>query len=416
METQKCKGARDFLPADMEKFRQVEDAFLNTCLNWGYSEIKTPTLEHIHLFTQAGTLTPAMLGRVYSFLDWDGWGGERIVLRPDGTIPTARLYIENMPENKIARLCYVTNVFAFEETGTEAREKWQCGVELIGDEGPTSDAEIIALALEALKPLGIEKTGIKLSHAGVLKALIEELKLAADDREALLEEILEGNWQAFSGVKSKNKSILSAISALMELKGSSSGFLANLEAMPSISLNLRREIRKFSAVTELLDVLGYKYDIDFTSIKGFEYYTGVCFKIRASGKKICSGGRYDNLVALVGGKSTPACGFAFFLDEIARLVKPWSRQKAEKTVLIKASGKVPAAVKASFELALALRRAGLVAEFDFRGSQSKARWTVTLPDKPGTFSVTDQTRGVQKKVTSLNDVINVIGGFGKSGK
>ena len=65
METQKCKGARDLLPVDMERFRQVEDAFLNSCLNWGYREIKTPTLEYIHLFTQAGTLTPAMLGRVY---------------------------------------------------------------------------------------------------------------------------------------------------------------------------------------------------------------------------------------------------------------------------------------------------------------------------------------------------------------
>lgn len=77
METQKCKGARDLLPEDMERFRQVEDAFRNSCINWGYKEIKTPTLEYIHLFTAAGTLTPAMLGRVYSFLDWDGWGRAR---------------------------------------------------------------------------------------------------------------------------------------------------------------------------------------------------------------------------------------------------------------------------------------------------------------------------------------------------
>lgn len=416
METQKCKGARDLLPADMQRFRQVEEAFLNTCLNWGYREIKTPTLEYIHLFTQAGTLTPAMLGRVYSFLDWDGWGGERVVLRPDGTIPAARLFIENMLGQKIARLCYITNVFAFEETGAEDREKWQCGVELLGDAGPTSDAETISLALEILKLLGINKPDIKLSHAGVLKALIEDLKLGAEAKEALLEEILEGNWQALSLVRSKNGRTVSAISALLNLKGRSSGFLANLEAMPSISLSLRREIKKFSGVTGLLDTLGYKYDIDFTSIKGFEYYTGLCFKIRAGGRKICSGGRYDNLVGLVGGDNTPACGFAFFLDEIARIIKPWSRQKADKTVLIKAAGKSPAAVKNSFELAGALRRAGLVAEFDFCGSQSSARWTVTPLDKPRAFAVSDENKGLQRKVTSLNDVINVIGGFGKGGK
>lgn len=418
METQKCKGARDLLPADMERFRKIEDAFLSTCLNWGYREVRTPTLEHIHLFTQAGTLTPAMLGRVYSFLDWDGWGGERIVLRPDGTIPSTRLYIENMAGQKIARLCYITNIFAFEETGVENREKWQCGVELLGDPGPASDAEIISLALEMLKPLDIGKIEIKLSHAGILKALIEELKLAADTREALLEEILEGNWQALSSIKSRKKGIMTAISALMNLKGTSSGFLANLEAMPSISPGLRKEIRKFSAVTGLLDALGCKYDIDFTSIKGFEYYTGLCFKLRAGNKKICSGGRYDNLAGLVGGKNTPACGFAFSIDELARMVKPWSRQKADKTVLIK-SGISGNTVRASFDLASALRRAGLIAELDFSGSQSNARWTISQAragKTDNTFSVRDESTGLVQKVTSLNDVINVIGGFGKVGK
>jgi len=416
METQKCKGARDLLPVDMERFRQVEDAFLNSCLNWGYREIKTPTLEYIHLFTQAGTLTPAMLGRVYSFLDWDGWGGERIVLRPDGTIPAARLYIENMQGQKITRLCYITNIFAFEETGKENREKWQCGVEMLGDSGPTSDAEIIALALEILRSLGITRSELKLSHAGILKALIEELKLSANAKEALLDEILEGNWQALANIKSSNKSVVTVISALMNLKGKSNGFLSNLKAMPAISPKLKNEIAKFSRVTELLDSLGYSYKIDFTSIKGFEYYTGLCFKIISSGKKICSGGRYDNLVSLVGGKNTPACGFAFYLDELAGMVKPWSRQKAEKTVLIKAGQKSPVLVKASFELAGALRRAGLVAEFDFCGSQLPARWSVTVKEKPKAFVIREESKGIDKKVTKLNEVIDIIGGYGKLGK
>ncbi|MGD0856997.1 MAG: ATP phosphoribosyltransferase regulatory subunit, partial [Dehalococcoidia bacterium] len=149
METQKCKGARDLLPVDMERFRQVEDAFLNSCLNWGYREIKTPTLEYIHLFTQAGTLTPAMLGRVYSFLDWDGWSGERVVLKPDATIPVARLYTEQLAQKGYpARLSYVTNTFVFEETGTRARERWQCGAELIGAGSSLADAELVAFACD----------------------------------------------------------------------------------------------------------------------------------------------------------------------------------------------------------------------------------------------------------------------------
>jgi histidyl-tRNA synthetase len=416
METQKCKGARDLLPQDMERFRQVEEAFLNSCLNWGYCEIKTPTLEYIHLFTQAGTLTPAMLGRVYSFLDWDGWGGERVVLRPDGTIPAVRLYNENIASQKISRLCYITNIFAFEETGKENREKWQCGVELLGDSNPTSDAEIIALALEIVKSLGISRVELKLSHAGILKALIEELKLSSEAKDALLDEILDGNWQALAGVKGSNKDIAAAAAALMKLKGKSGGFLANLKSLPSISHNLKNEIDKFASVSGLLDTLGYSYSIDFTSIKGFEYYTGLCFKIISGNKKICSGGRYDNLVGLVGGKKTPACGFAFFLDEVVEIVKPWSRQKADKTALIQTDRETATSIKASFELAGALRRAGLVAEFAFCGSQMMARWKVTVQDKSGAFVIKDQSKGVQKKVKSANDVINIIGGFGKVGK
>ena len=72
MISQKCKGARDLLPKDMQAFRFIEDAFSKSCLRWGYREVRTPTLEYLHLFTAAGTLTPSMLGKVYSFLDWDG--------------------------------------------------------------------------------------------------------------------------------------------------------------------------------------------------------------------------------------------------------------------------------------------------------------------------------------------------------
>src|SRR3990170_5824706 len=89
-ESLRCRGMRDLLPAEMRRFRLVETAFREVCLGWGYEEVRTPVIEHLHLFTTVGTLSPRMLGRVYSFLDWDGWSGERVVLRPDSTIPTAR--------------------------------------------------------------------------------------------------------------------------------------------------------------------------------------------------------------------------------------------------------------------------------------------------------------------------------------
>src|SRR4030066_201489 len=132
MKNQKCKGMQDLLPGDMVRFRRIEDTFRTCCGNWGYREVRTPTLEYLYLFTAAGTLTPGMLSKVYSFLDWDGWSGERVVLRPDGTIPVARLYIDSLDKAELAKLFYVTNIFIFEETGTANREKWQGGVGVIG--------------------------------------------------------------------------------------------------------------------------------------------------------------------------------------------------------------------------------------------------------------------------------------------
>ena len=125
MKIQRCKGSRDLSPEEMRRFRLIEGTFRDCCLKAGYEEVRTPTVEYLHLFTATGTLTPGTLRRVYSFLDWDGWSGERVVLRPDGTIPVARLYIDAMKKAELAKLFYITNVFIFEETGTKTRERWQ---------------------------------------------------------------------------------------------------------------------------------------------------------------------------------------------------------------------------------------------------------------------------------------------------
>ena len=87
MRVQKCKGTCDLSTEEMRRFRFIEGAFRNSCGKWGYQEVRTPTIEYMHLFTSTGTLTPGKLSKVYSFLDWDGWSGERVVLRPESTIP-----------------------------------------------------------------------------------------------------------------------------------------------------------------------------------------------------------------------------------------------------------------------------------------------------------------------------------------
>jgi len=410
MTSQKCKGARDLLPKDIEAFRFIEDVFRRSCLSWSYQEVRTPTLEYLYLFTTAGTLTPDMLSKVYSFLDWDGWSGERVVLRPDGTIPIARLYIENLPQQEIARLFYVTNVFAFEETGKENRERWQCGVELIGRDKPASDVELILLAIEILRSLNIGDVQIQLSHAGVLKALLKELKLKPDEEIRLLDQVFDGNWQALMETKPSNSDIGRLISLLLDLRGKTSGFLENLKALPQIPVTLKPALDNFSEIASFLDALSCNYQIDITSTRGFEYYTGLCFQFSAKGEKIGSGGRYDNLIPLIGGKNTPACGFALHVNPLTNLVQPQAKRKAEQGILVRCDKTTPDSIRISFQLAQLLRQAGYTTELDFSGRQSDWRWAIAVQEKPPYFLVIDQARNQKKEASSIADAIKMVGG------
>ena len=136
-ESLRCPGMDDLGPeGEMARFRRIEEVFRNSCESWGFREIgngggaSPPFHERRHSL-------PQMLGRVYSFLDWDGWSGERVVLRPDGTIPAARLYWERY-RGDIAKFFYVENLFRF-ASPEERREVWQCGAELIGNSWPAGD-------------------------------------------------------------------------------------------------------------------------------------------------------------------------------------------------------------------------------------------------------------------------------------
>jgi histidyl-tRNA synthetase len=352
--------------------------------------VRTPTLEYLYLFTAASTLTPNMLSKVYSFLDWDGWSGERVVLRPDGTIPIARLYIENLSQQEIARLFYVTNVFAFEETGKENRERWQCGVELIGSDKPASDVELILLAIETLRSLNVGDVQIQLSHAGVLKALLKELKLNPDKEIRLLDQVFDGNWQVLTETKPSNSDIGRLISLFLDLRGKTSGFLENLKALPQIPVTLKPALDNFSEIASFLDALSCNYQIDITSTRGFEYYTGLCFQFSAKGEKIGSGGRYDNLIPLIGGKSTPACGFALYVDPIINLIQPQAKRKMGQGILVRCDKATPDSIRTSFQLAQSLRQAGYATELD--------------------FLVIDQAQNQKKEASSIADAIKTVGG------
>ncbi len=394
------------------RFRLIEGVFRDCCLKWGYGEVRTPTLEYLHLFTATGTLTPGKLGKVYSFLDWDGWSGERVVLKPDGTIPIARLYIDSMGE-KVAKLFYVTNVFIFEATGKKTRERWQCGVELIGVSSPTADVEMMILALEVLRKLRLENIELRLSHIGLLKALLQKFGLSDEQQTRIFDQILDGDREALAGITPAKPELQELLSLLLDLKGKSSGFLRNLQTLLNNNLpELKPHIADFINIVELLEALGCNYQIDIASARGFEYYTGVVFQFFKDEERVGGGGRYDALLPLMGGGSIPASGFALYLDRLMNLVKPELPANSQR-VLIKTKLRGVEAWKESFNIASSLREAGYVAELDLGGQEPASfRWLFNIQSKAPLFVLTDQVKQKRFEHRTINEAVDILGGEG----
>ncbi len=355
MKARRCRGYRDLLPQNIASLRHIEEVFRSSCQRWGYEEVKTPALEYLHLFTSVGTLSPDMLSMVYSFLDWDGWSGERVVLRPEGTIPIARLFVEE--GKRFSRLFYVENMFRFEE-GEEPREIWQCGVELLGSDRSESLVELILLGREILWRLGFEPS-ISLSHTD-----LEVLK----DKE---------------------------FAPLFGEGGRSHGFLANLTSL-SLPDRAVRGVDELKDVSLLLDELELSYSIDLPWVENFEYYTGGIFRFSVRGRRVGGGGRYDHLIPLLGGGEVPACGFALYVDPLVSEMKVLPE---DKKILISGKDK-----KSCFEVATRLRDKGYTAILDL-GVTCPVEWEMEVEEN----LLHLVNRKTTKKVSgSLDDIVSGI--------
>ena len=411
MKVHKCKGSRDLSPEEMARFRIIEGGFRDCCLKRGYEEVRTPTLEYLHLFTSTGTLTPSLLGKVYSFLDWDGWSGERVVLRPDGTIPIARLYIENMAGRELAKLFYVASVFIFEGTGKETREKWQCGVELIGGHSPLADAELIMLASEVLQRFGLKDVELRLSHAGLMRALLIKLGLSPEEQGRIFDRILDGDAQALTSLESGSPELSRALPLLLDLKGKSSEFLKNLRVQFAQNLSgLEASLDDFINVVELLESLGCKYQIDLASGRGFEYYTGVMYQLFVGRERIGGGGRYDALIPLMGGRDITASGFALYLDHLMNLIKLGNLSKpVSPRILIRVKSDEPEITKEGFSIATCLHKNGYVAELDLGGQEpADLKWTLDVQGKNALFVLTDMVEHERFEAHTADEVLALL--------
>lgn len=351
------RGARDWLPADMARFRRIEDTFRALAARYGYQEVRTPTLEYLHLFTAAGTLSPDQLARVYSFLDWDGWSGERVALRPDGTIPTARLFLESLQAGfglHATRLCYVEDVFAFSDESGE-RERWQCGAELLGGDETAADAELLLLACRVLETQEAGPVAIRLSHAGLLKAMLRVLALPPESETAFLDQLIAGHvGEAVRLADGQSEAAARLLPLLFGVEGEGPGFVRNLVALtagpwPEVAGQLER----FLPLTETLTALERPYRIHLALDRGFEYYTGALFHLYVGDVRVGGGGRYDDLLPLLGGGPLAASGFALYVNALLPLLQ--MPPAAEPHLVVDTRG---SALPHAFRLADVLRSEG----------------------------------------------------------
>jgi histidyl-tRNA synthetase len=314
----RSSGMRDLGPENMERFRRAERAFLEVCTRHGYREIRTPALEPLHLYTATGSLSPQLLDGVYSFLDWDGWSGERVVLRPDSTVPAARWYEEQHDGDGPARLCYVQPVYRFAPEGD--REIWQCGVELFGLGAPDGDVELLTLAREFIEAAVAGEVRVEIGHAGLVRAVLAAAGLDHGEQVEAYDRLLSGEGRLAGELAERSPESATALQMLVDLDGGSAAEPGNLRAaLLPIAPEAVGPLDELIAVAGALEEAGVSPAIQPAGAGSFEYYSGLTFRLSVNDEPLVTGGRYDGLTSALGDRDVPASGFGADLLRIADL-------------------------------------------------------------------------------------------------
>ncbi|MEA3305271.1 MAG: histidine--tRNA ligase [Candidatus Omnitrophota bacterium] len=324
MKIRSLRGMKDILPPEVYVWQSIEEKTREFLENHGYKEIRTPLLEEISLFRQSiGEGTDIVNKEMYDFTDK---GGRHVALRPEGTAPIVRAYIENaMGESDFLKLYYIGPMFRSERPQKgRSRQFHQIGVEAIGHSGAYIDAGLIFMMAGLLKNIGLSAFKIKLCSLGCAK---DKQKFAKELREFLLPE---QNRLCDNCKIRLEKNVLRTLDCKVE---SCKSLLRN---SPKAKDFLCPDCAAhYSKVKELLTThtpVDFKEDAGM--VRGLDYYTGIVFVVTHSGTgaqdAIAAGGRYDNLVEDFGGKKTEAIGFAIGMERLVMALSPEKKMKLEK--------------------------------------------------------------------------------------
>ncbi|EMF8146318.1 histidine--tRNA ligase [Serratia marcescens] len=312
---QAIRGMNDYLPEETALWQRIEGTLKQVLGSYGYSEIRLPIVEQTPLFKRAiGEVTDVVEKEMYTFEDRNG---ESLTLRPEGTAGCVRAGIEHgLLYNQEQRLWYIGPMFRYERPQKgRYRQFHQLGAEVFGLQGPDVDAELILLTARWWKALGIaEHVKLELNSIGSLEA-------RANYRGALV-AFLEQHVEVLD--EDCKRRMYS--NPLRVLDSKNPEVQALLNDAPRLSEYLDEESRAhFAGLCELLAQAGIPYTVNERLVRGLDYYNRTVFEwvttsLGAQGT-VCAGGRYDGLVEQLGGRATPAVGFAMGLERLVLLVQ-----------------------------------------------------------------------------------------------
>ncbi|KHS48608.1 histidine--tRNA ligase [Hafnia paralvei] len=312
---QAIRGMNDYLPEDTALWQPIEAALKQVLTSYGYSEIRLPIVEQTPLFKRAiGEVTDVVEKEMYTF---DDRNGDSLTLRPEGTAGCVRAGIEHgLLYNQEQRLWYIGPMFRHERPQKgRYRQFHQLGAEVFGLNGPDVDAELILLTARWWRALGIsEHVSLELNSIGSLEA-------RANYRDALVAYLEQFKDKLDEDCKRRMYS-----NPLRVLDSKNPEVQALLNDAPRLSEYLDEESREhFAGLCKLLDDAGIAYTVNERLVRGLDYYNRTVFEwvtnsLGAQGT-VCAGGRYDGLVAQLGGHATPAVGFAMGLERLVLLVQ-----------------------------------------------------------------------------------------------
>ncbi|UBX49177.1 histidine--tRNA ligase [Providencia alcalifaciens] len=312
---QAIRGMNDYLPADTRVWQKIEATLKNILQGYGFSEIRTPIVEQTPLFKRAiGEVTDVVEKEMYTFNDRNE---ESLTLRPENTAGCVRAGIEHgLLYNQEQRLWYLGPMFRYERPQKgRYRQFHQLGAEVFGLAGPDIDAEVILMTARWWRALGIsEHVTLELNSIGSLEA-------RANYRDALVAFLEQHKDKLDEDCKRRMYS-----NPLRVLDSKNQDVQTLLNDAPALFDYLDAESREhFEGLCKLLDNAGIKYRVNQRLVRGLDYYNRTVFEwvTTALGSQgtVCAGGRYDGLVEQLGGRATPAVGFAMGMERMVLLVQ-----------------------------------------------------------------------------------------------